>query len=473
MTEDSSGSSPQHSPFAFWHWSLHWQALAGIIVGLFLGYLSGGVFSPDDGDVAGRWEMVIYALIGGLFMSGLKMLIVPLVMTAIVSAIASMGKMEGFARMGFRTLGYYISTSAIAILIGLTLVNAIAPGESAGISADEAVAAVATEGSSEAAKMKMLNQRTEGRGVESVINVFHELVPQNVIDAMARQKMLGLITFSLLFGFLITQLKDKQREVMLVFWEAAYDVMIRLTFIILRFLPLGVMCLIATTAADTFASGNVLERLSQLSLFAITVLLGLALHAFAVMPAILALVARVNPIRHFKAVAPAGLTAFSTASSAATLPLTMECVEKRAGASQRVTSFVLPVGATVNMDGTALYECVAVLFLAQLSGISLDFNTQLLVVVMALLTSIGLAGIPSASLVAIVVILNAVNDNLPDGQVIPPEALAIILIFDRLLDMCRTAVNVIGDTVGTILMARWEGESEVLTKDLQPMQDSI
>lgn len=456
-------SQSKSHPLAFWRWALHWQALLGIVIGIFLGFLSGDVFAA--GSIARRWDMQLYDLVGGLFMNALKMLVVPLVMTAIISAIAALGQMQGFARMGGKTLLYYLVTSFAAILIGLTLVNVIEPGVGGSFSAEEAARAVATEGSTEAAKMADLNAKTQGRGADSVLNVFKELIPSNIVDAMAKQQMLGLITFSLLFGFFMTRLRDGHREVMLAFWEGAYDIMIQLTFLMLRFLPLGVACLIATTSAETFATGNVLERLSQLSMFALTVLLALGLHAFVVLPLLLALVARVNPTRHYKAVMPALLAAFSTASSSATLPLTMECMEKRAGASQRVTSFVLPVGATVNMDGTALYECVAVMFLAQLSGISLDFGSQLLVVVMALLTSIGVAGIPSASLVAIVIILNAVNANLPAGQAIPLEALAIILIFDRLLDMCRTAVNVLGDTVGTVVVARSEGETNVLIMD--------
>lgn len=467
------GQQSKPHPLAFWRWALHWQALLGIVAGGFLGFLSGEAFAPADGIIAGRWDMQLYDLVGGLFMNALKMLVVPLVMTAIISAIAALGQMQGFARMGGKTLLYYLFTSASAILIGLTLVNTIAPGMESDFSAEEAARAVATEGSTEAAKMADLSGKTEGRGVDSVLNVFKELIPRNITESMANQRMLGLITFSLLFGFFMTRLREKHREVMLAFWEGAYDIMIQMTFLVLRFLPLGVACLIATTAANTFASGDVLERLSQLSMFAITVLCALAVHAFVIMPLLLGLVARVHPLRHYKAIMPALLAAFSTASSSATLPLTMDCMEKRAGVSQRVTSFVLPVGATVNMDGTALYECVAVMFLAQLSGISLDFGAQLLVVVMALLTSIGVAGIPSASLVAIVIILNAVNDNLPAGQMIPLEALAIILIFDRLLDMCRTAVNVLGDSVGTVVVARSEGEHGVLDRDPSSRQQEV
>jgi proton glutamate symport protein len=190
--------------------------------------------------------------------------------------------------------------------------------------------------------------------------------------------------------------------------------------------------------------------------FFITVLLGLALHFFVSTSIILRVLGRVNPLRHYRAMAPALLTAFSTSSSSATLPVTMECVEQRAGVSNKVSSFVLPLGATVNMDGTALYECVAAMFIAQAYGLDLTFSTQFIIVMLALVTSIGVAGIPSASLVAISVILAAIG--------LPLEGIGLILAVDRVLDMCRTAVNVYGDSVGAVVIARLEGETEILKK---------
>lgn len=458
---------------AFWRWELHWQALLGVITGVSLGYLSGHVLAPGRDGMVGRWDMQVYALIGDLFMSALQMLVVPLVTSAIVSAMASLGRMQGFARLGGKTLLFYMGTGLIAILTGLALVNVIAPGQSSGLTAAEAAAAVSTAGSAEASRMAELTQKTQGHGVESVLGVFRAMIPDNVVEAMARAQMLGLITFSLLFGFFVTRLEGRHREVMLAFWEGLYQVMIQMTFLVLRFLPLGVACLIARTAADTFASGNALERLAQLGLFALTTILGLALHALVTLPLILMLIARVNPVRHYRAMLPALLTAFSTTSSAATLPMTIQCVEQRAGVSRRVSSFVLPIGASVNTDGTALYECVAVMFLAQLSGVSLDFANQLLIVILALLTSLGVAGIPAASLVAIVVILQAVNHNLPGGQTIPVEALAVILVFDRLLDMCRTMVNVLGDSAAAVVVACSEGEREVLATEPGPREAAL
>jgi proton glutamate symport protein len=390
------------------------------------------------------------------------MLIIPIVTTSIITAMAGLGDRPGFARMGGKTLLFYMSTSLVAILIGLTLVNWIEPGAHADITLAEIEASVSSEGSAEHEKLTQLHDKTQGRGTSDVLNVFKELVPKNIVDAAAKNKMLGIILVSLMFGYFMSRLEGRQLEVMIDFWEGAYKIVIQITFLVLRFLPLGVGCLIATTVANTVADNLLLERLQQLGLFAITVLLALGVHMFVVLPLILKFVAGVSPLAQFRAMAPALLTAFSTASSSATLPLTMKCVEEDAGVSKRVSSFVLPLGATINMDGTALYECVAVLFLAQLAGIEIGASGQFLIVVMALLTSVGVAGIPSASLVAIIIILHAVNAQLPAGQVIPDSALAIILIFDRLLDMCRTTVNVFGDSCCATTIASSEGEENLL-----------
>ncbi|MBF0199256.1 MAG: dicarboxylate/amino acid:cation symporter [Planctomycetes bacterium] len=456
-------SSQSPAPlFHFWKWKLHWQVVLGIALGVILGALSGNSVS-ESAQLSSRVDIQIYSLFGSLFMNALKMLIVPLVMCSIISAMTEMGAQSGFMRMGGKTLLYYSCTSLLAILIGLTLVNLIAPGTGTNLSIEEVTQAVSSEGSLESEKMAFLQEKTAGKDTSSLLNVFYEIIPSNVVWAMSKQDMLGMIFFSLLFGYFISRAQTKAREFLTSLFQSLYEVMIQMTYLVLKFLPLGITFLIAKTAAETFAEGQVLERLSQLSLFAITVLLALGIHAFVVMPLILILLARVSPKKHFKAIGQALLTGFSTASSSATLPLTMECIEEKAGVSKKVTSFVLPVGATVNMDGTALYECVAVLFLAQLSGITLDMSAQFLVVIMALLTSIGVAGIPAASLVAIMIILNAVNGQLGPEQNIPVDALAIILIFDRLLDMCRTATNILGDTVGTVLIAKSEGENEVLS----------
>ncbi len=463
MTSTSDKANPH--PLALWHWAVHWQVLFGIGLGLVAGYFSGGGLSDHalgHTAIASRFDMALYDLFGSLFMQALKMLIIPIVTTSIITAMAGLGDRPGFARMGGKTLFFYMGTSLIAILIGLSLVNWIQPGVHTDITLAEVEQSVRSEGSAEHSQLGDLRAKTQGRSTGDILHVFKELIPKNIVEAASQNKMLGIILVSLLFGYFMSRLEGHQREVMIDFWGGAYKVVIQITFLVLRFLPLGVGCLIATTVANTVADDLLLERLQQLGLFAITVLLGLALHMFVVMPLILKFIARVSPLHQFRAMAPALLTAFSTASSSATLPLTMNCMEKEVGVSKRVSSFVLPLGATINMDGTALYECVAVLFLAQLAGIEIDAAGQFLIVLLALLTSIGVAGIPSASLVAIVIILNAVNARLPLDQTIPESALAIILIFDRLLDMCRTAVNVFGDSCCATTIARSEAEENLL-----------
>lgn len=432
-----------------WTWPLHWQILPAVLLGVGLGIISGSVGTADPG----RFDLAAYAWVGKMMMQGLKMLIVPLIASSIVVAVMGMAGHGNFGRLGLKTLVYYIVTSLIAILIGLALVDTIRPG--AGISRASITIA---KGSAEAGQLADLMKKTQGRGSGDLLAVFESLLPENIFAALSdNSAVLGVIFFSLIFGYFSGRLTGDKRTTMALFWEGAYDVMMWITNLVLRFLPIGVLCLIAKTTSASVANHNFLERLSQLALFAVTVLVGLTIHMFGVMPMILRFMAKVSPVAQFRAMSPALLTAFSTASSSATLPVTMECVEERAGVSRKVCGFVLPLGATVNMDGTALYECVAAMFVLQIQGVHMGFGEQFLVVMLALLTSIGVAGIPSASLVAIVLILNAVGARV--GQPIDFDAFAIILIIDRFLDMCRTTVNVWGDMCGAVLIAKTEGEN--------------
>jgi Na+/H+-dicarboxylate symporter len=366
-----------------------------------MGILSGSNGTP----VTGRFDIATYAWVGTMMMQALKMLVVPLIATSIVVAVMGIASHHDFGRLGAKTLVYFLSTSMIAILIGLTLVNVIRPG--AGI--DQATIAIAA-GSSEASQLAAITQKTEGRGGNDLLLVFESLIPENIFAASSKNDaILGVIFFSLVFGFFAGRLAGAKRETMVTFWEGTYAVMLGVTHFVLRFLPIGVCGLIAKTTADAVANQEFAARLTQLGLFALTVVSGLIIHSCVVMPLILRFMAQVSPWRQAKANSPALLTAFSTASSSATLPLTISCVEERAGVSRKICGFVLPLGATVNMDGTALYECVAAMFVLQTQGIHLGFGEQFLIVMLALLTSIGVAGIPSASLVAIVIILNAVG----------------------------------------------------------------
>ena len=412
--------------------ALHWQILIALVVAAAM-----GAYTGTEGTIMGVHWLAVYTFIGTLFLNALKMIVVPLVVSAIITGIANVGSQGGFGRLGMKTLGYYVATSFIAIMIGLVMVNTIQPGVSDNpppvIEANEQV-----------------SMAVEGKSAGDVVDVFLRMIPTNIVDAAAEGQMLGLIFFSLLFGFFMTQLKGDIAKTMNNFWQGVFDVMMLMTDLVMKFAPLGVFGLVAASVAKTG-----FDQFGNLALFFMTVVGALAIHLLVVMPLILKFFGGIkNPWLHYQAMAPALLTAFSTSSSSSTLPISMNAVEHRAGVSNRVTSFVLPLGATVNMDGTALYECVAAIFIAQLFGMELDFATQLLIVVVALTTSIGVAGIPSASLVAISIILVAVG--------LPAEAIGLLLVVDRLLDMMRTAVNIFSDSVGAVVIAKTEGEKNIL-----------
>ncbi|MGV3590220.1 MAG: dicarboxylate/amino acid:cation symporter [Gammaproteobacteria bacterium] len=417
---------------------LHWQILIAILLAAAAGSLSG-----TDAGVFGVTFYQVYDFLGTLFLNALRMIIVPLVMSSIIVGVASLSG-DDLGRLGIRTLGYYTLTSTLAILVGLLLVDLFRPGigpegpvgaaMNLTLDSDEVAGALAS---------------VEGRGGSDIVGIFLRMVPTNVVEAAASGEMLGLIFFSLVFGSFMTRIPQRQAETLLLFWQGVAETMMKVTMWIMRFAPLGVFGLVARTVAAT-GFGAFMPML----LFFVTVLLALILHTFGVLWGLLRVVGGVNPARHFRAMMPALLTAFSSASSSATLPLSMECLRKNVGVSERTSSFVLPLGATVNMDGTALYECVAAIFLAQAYGLELSFSTQFTVVLIALLTSIGVAGIPAASLVAITVILTAIG--------LPVEAIGLLLVTDRVLDMFRTAVNVYSDSCCATLVARAEGEKDLL-----------
>jgi proton glutamate symport protein len=415
---------------------LHWQILIALLLGVMAGLMTGA-----ESVWLGLRIYALYEFVGTLFLNALRMLVVPLIFSSIVVGISGVGNQGAVGRLGSKTLAYYLFTSTIAIIVGLTLVNLVQPGMVDGQPA-KAMLGLSADTTS-------VLKQVEGRGGGDVIAVFLRMVPPNIVRAAADGQMLGLIFFGLLFGYFMSRIQRKYAQSLQNFWQGVFAVMMRITELIMKFAPIGVFALVAKVVA---VSG--LDAFLPLAVFFFTVLVALVLHLFVVMPLVLWGFGRVYPWRHFQAMFPALLTAFSTSSSSATLPMTLECVEKNAGVSNRVTSFVLPLGATVNMDGTALYECVAAMFIAQAYGIELTITQQLTVVVLALMTSIGVAGIPAASLVAITIILAAIG--------LPAEAIGLILAVDRLLDMCRTAVNVFSDSCGAVVIGRSEGEQGIL-----------
>ena len=418
---------------------LHWQILIALLLAVIAGKISG-----VEGAIFTIRFFDIYTFLGTIFMNALKMLIVALVLSSIFTGIAGIGDSGAMGRLGAKTLLYYLVTSLLAITLGMLLVNVVSPGIVDGEPASEVVA-LSEESTADIAS------RVEGRGAGDVVDIFIRMVPTNVIAAAAEGRMLGLIFFSLLFGYFMTRVAGSPGQMLKDFWQGVFEVMMKITDWVMKFAPIGVFALVAKVVASTGFSA-----FEPLMAFFFTVLGALAIHLLLILPLLLRFVGGVSPLLHFKAMSPALLMAFSTASSSATLPVTMECVEKRAGVSNQTTSFVLPLGATVNMDGTALYECVAAMFIAQAYGLELSFATQFTVVLVALLTSIGVAGIPAASLVAITIILTTIG--------LPLEAVGLILAVDRVLDMCRTSVNVFSDSCGAVLIGRLEGETGILTK---------
>lgn len=413
-----------------------------IFIAMALAVLCGALTTPDT-QIAGFSVLGLYSVLGTLFINALKMVVVPLIVSAIISGLIGIGGGRSLGRLGAKTLAYYMATSLIAIVVGLLLVNLMTPGILAnGEPAGDSLGL--------AANTQDTLARIEGRTAADFAGIIYSLFPANLVQAAADGQLLGLIVFALLFGAVLRQLNGNSADPLRQVMEGFYQVMMQITLLIIRFAPIGVWALIAKTVTLTGT-----DAITPLAWFFATVLLALLVHALIVLPLLIKLLGRRSPVRHLRAMSPALLTAFSSASSSATLPLTIECVEKRAGVSNSTASFVLPLGATVNMDGTALYECVAAIFIAQAYGLDLSLATQFLIVITALLTSVGVAGIPSASLVAITVILTAIG--------LPAEGIGLILATDRLLDMFRTAVNIFSDSVGAVVIGLSEGETAILT----------
>ncbi|MCB1049122.1 MAG: dicarboxylate/amino acid:cation symporter [Acidobacteria bacterium] len=416
------------APIVLSYWlklELHWKILiamlsAGILGVVTLNYLP---FMKDLG--------FLYPL-GTLFINLLKMVIVPLILTSIISGVASIGDPRSLGRMGIKTISYYLLTSLCAIMIGLVLMNLIHPGTGAQLAASAPAVDPDT---------------LEKPG--SVWEILIRMVPSNPVRAAVEGDMLGLIFFAIALGFAITTLSDSIKGTLVPIVDAGFQAMMRLTELIIQIAPIGVFGLIlkAVSALD-------FGLMKSLGLYAFTIFLGLSLHLFVVLPLLIHFFGKRSPFSHFMHMKNAMVTAFSTSSSSATLPVTMECIEKNAGVSNKVSSFVLPMGATINMDGTALYECAGVLFIAQVLGVHLSLGQQMVVVVTALLASIGAAGIPSAGLVMIFIVLKAVGLEGPEVN----GLVGIMLAIDRPLDMYRTVVNITSDSVGALAVARSEGE---------------
>ena len=414
--------------------ALHWQILLGLVLGALFGGLVSAFGSAEMTGLVVAWVRPV----GTLFIRLITMIAAPLVLASLVVGASSITEPSKLGRIGGKTLALYLFTTAVAITIGLVVAGVIRPG--AGLPSDVSARLLASY--SEQADARV------GQAAEvSFADQLLALVPTNPFEALATGNMLQIVFFALVTGVALTLIPAAKAEPVIRFFDGFTEVLIKIVEGVMRLAPYGVFALIAAVTAE-FGFGI----LGTLGWYALAVVLGLVLHLFAVYGGLLRLFVggRLPLGRFFKTMASVQLLAFSSSSSAATLPLTMEAVRDRLGVSERVTSFVLPLGATVNMDGTALYQGVAALFIAQVYGLPLSFADQAAIVLTATLASIGTAAVPGAGLVMLVIVLEAVG--------VPVEGIALIFGVDRLLDMCRTVVNVTGDAAVAVIVAASEGE---------------
>lgn len=392
------------------------KLIIGILIGAIAGIICGWLYGP---------AMVSVAWIGELFLDILKMMIIPLIVAAVISGVTSLGDIRKLGKVGGATLLYYAMTTACAVLIGLFVVNLIQPGKGVEQLSDTVPQTVAEK---------------EGTGV---VEIIQSLITPNIIDAAANTQLLPVIVFCLLFAAALTTIGEKN-VTLIRFFDGLNEVMMKLVIWVMVFAPIGIFALIAGKIGEAGGGPAIKNELLAVGSYCLTVILGLSLH-FILLFIILVIFSKRGRAYLLKLLR-ALFTAFGTASSSATLPLTMECAVE-AGVDKRSVKFVLPIGATVNMDGTALYESVAVMYIAQAYGIPMGLGEQAIIFVTATLAAIGAAGIPQAGLITMLIVLNAVN--------LPAEGIGMILAVDWFLDRFRTTVNVWGDSVGAAVIERY------------------
>jgi len=392
-----------------------------MLIGISMGGLCGWVFGK---------EMLIVDWIGEMFLDTLKMLVIPLIVSSMIVGITGLGDIRKVGKAGTITLVYFLSTSGIAVIAGIIVVNIMQPGLGVELTTD-------------------IPEKVAGKESIGITDILESFVTPNLFESMAKMEILPIIMFSLVFGGVLTTLGEKGKLVISVF-DGINIAIMKIVHLVMYFAPLGVFALVSSKLGAAGGGDLFLAELLKIGKFAVTVILGLMIHALITLPAILYFVAKQNPLTYFKNMSAALTTALSTASSAATLPVTIECVEEENKISRRTTLFVIPLGATVNMNGTALYESIAAIFIAQMVGIHLGLGDQVLIFLTATLAAIGAAGIPEAGLVTMVIVLQAVG--------LPLEGIGMLLSIDWFLDRLRTSVNVWGDSIGAAVVDRLEGK---------------
>lgn len=422
-----------------WYKQLHWQIIIGLILGLIWGLIA---------SVSGFTEFTIDYVqpIGTIFINLLKLIAVPLVLASLVVGVTSLNDIAKLSRMGGKTIGIYIVTTILAITIGLTVVNIIQPGNFLPPETQEQLMSGYQnniEGSAASAK-EVLDR--------SPMTFFVDIVPENFFAAASDNgNMLQVVFVAVLLGIGLIQIPDGKSKSLVNFFDSLNEVIIKIVDLVMKIAPYGVFALMAGVIVDLAGDDirQALDLLGALAWYTFAVILGLFLHLMIVYSGLFKIFSKMKLRDFFKAIRPAMLLGFSTSSSAATLPVTMERVEKNVGVDEEVSSFVLPIGATINMDGTSLYQAVAAVFIAQALGLDLGIAQQLTIVLTATLASIGSAGVPGAGIIMLVIVLQAIQ--------VPVEGIALILGVDRILDMCRTAVNITGDAAVSVAVAHTEG----------------
>ena len=423
-----------------WYRKLHWQ----ILIGLFLGLIWGLIASQTG---MGAFTLAWIKPFGTIFVNLLKLIAIPLVLASLVVGVAKLNDIAKLSRMGGKTIIIYLITSVFAITIGLTVVNIMQPGKTLPVETREELMMSYQDNVDD--RGEAAGQVLQRGPLQPLVDIF----PENFVDAASdNSNMLQVVFIAIILGIGIIQIEKQKGEVLVNFFEAFNDVIIRIVDFIMMAAPYGVFALLATVIVELAGDdlGRALELLAALGWYCLAVVIGLLLHVSIVYTTLFKIYSQMKFWDFIRGIRPAILLGFSTSSSAATLPVTMERVEKNLGVHEEVASFVLPVGATINMDGTSLYQAVAAVFIAQAVGMDLSIAQQLTIVLTATLASIGAAGVPGAGIIMLVIVLQAVD--------VPVEGIALILGVDRLLDMIRTAVNITGDAAVSVAVASSENK---------------
>ncbi|OFX89108.1 MAG: sodium:dicarboxylate symporter [Bacteroidetes bacterium GWF2_33_16] len=395
--------------------ALHWQILIAFILAILV-----GIFLKD--------YVIYFSWMGDIFLRLLKMIVIPLILSSIISGVANMGSDSNFSRLGLKTLAYYLTTTVLAIIVGLLLVNLIKPGVGMDISSIPVHESI------------NINK-------QSISDLLIQIVPQNIFYSMANNEFLSVIFFAIIAGIFIGRIDTKYKVTLTDFFNASFELFMKMTMLIIKLAPFGIFGLIVKVVAEQNDFGNMVIKLGS---FMLTVIAAILIHALITLPLLTKIIGKAKPFKHLNNVKTTLITAFSTASSAAALPLNMKETHEKSGVSYKITNFTLPLGATVNMDGTSIYIAAVVMFIAQAKGVDMGLKEQIILLIIAVFSSIGTAAVPMASLVMITIILEVLG--------LPIEYMALILPIDRILDMFRTATNVWSDSCGAVIIAKSEGE---------------